>query len=132
MRRNLKRISNLFWQQPHPRPPPSTIKGAIFRVTGIPRALTCEALEAAISGAFSTEQIRVDTSKTRICSSCCDQRTRTALIGFTPHAPRALDTLPSAGTYEVEIPDLHCDISIDRDFQGLTQLYSTSGTIRAE
>lgn len=132
MRRHIKLFFRSSKKQPSSVPPVRTVKGAIFRVTGIPRALTTDALEAAISAEFSAEQVTVDGNRTRICSSCSDQKMRTALIVFKPHAPLALDNLLSAGTYEVEIRDLQCDISIDRDFQGLTQLYPTRGPIRAE
>lgn len=136
MKFHLKRLFRRSKKQSEPSTPatPSVrkVKGAVFRVTGIPLTLSTAALEAAISAEFSVENITVDPGRTRICSSCSDQKTKVALIGFTPNSPVALDNLASAGTYEVEIRELRCDISVDRDFHELTQVYPTRGTVRAE
>jgi hypothetical protein len=98
-------------------------------------SVTQEELMDILMDEFDTENgILPNASRLGSCSSCYGDRTQTALLEFTPRAPSILlDYLKDKSNkgYMISHPSGE-DITIDQDFYGLTQLYPTSGPIKAE
>ncbi|KAF8541785.1 hypothetical protein BDD12DRAFT_803410 [Trichophaea hybrida] len=101
----------------------------IFRVRGIPEITSREQLERAITEDFQDDEaIKTQLS---ITPGCASDDSQTSLLEFTPRHPQYLDNVvndPSGEmTSMILIDDEAClDISIDRNFYGLTQLYPTT------
>lgn len=115
-----------------PLTPPVTRSTTVFRVTGIPLATTLDHLITILTTEFSSEtDIRPDIDNCSLSPSCYDERNQTALIQFTPRAPRPLESLANNDDYLIDIGSGY-DIAIDQDFYGLTQLYPTTEPITAE
>lgn len=112
----------------------AVLQGTVFRVTGIPLSMTVDELGATFSSEFSSEDVALDIDETTLCLSCYDKRTQTALIQFTPHPPQALEGLAHHDTYQLQLKlgGSGQDLSIDKDFYGLTQLYPTTEEAKAE
>jgi hypothetical protein len=129
-------------RQPKPKPTANTtterkVRGAVYRITGILLKTSLSELHTALATQLfdddDGEDITVDFAESTLCPSCYDSRTQIALVQFTPYSPRKLNRLPDGDTYSVPLLD-GVDITIDRDFFGLTQLYCIRprGAIRAE
>lgn len=101
----------------------------VFRVVGVPAPLTIAELQTAFCEEFG-DQATIDLKKSTLCPSCFSDGTQVALVQFTSEPPKELGTLKAGQPYEMELED--GDISLDKDFFGLTQLYPTSGPIVAE
>ncbi|KAI5845839.1 hypothetical protein DFP73DRAFT_476894 [Morchella snyderi] len=97
----------------------------VFRVRGIPGELALGALEKNLAEADRNGNLKI---KITIAPSCYD-RTQTALVQFDP-LPSYLQDAGSAewDGYDMEVETEEgelFDITIDKDFFGLTQLYPT-------
>ncbi|RPB13466.1 hypothetical protein P167DRAFT_115662 [Morchella conica CCBAS932] len=101
----------------------------VFRVVGVPAPLTIAELQTAFCEEFG-DQATIDLKKSTLCPSCFSDGTQVALVQFTSEPPKELGTLKAGQPYEMELED--GDISLDKDFFGLTQLYPTSGPIVAD
>ncbi|KAF8534801.1 hypothetical protein BDD12DRAFT_858610 [Trichophaea hybrida] len=101
-------------------------KPVVFRVQNIPTCIRKHELEIIIAKFFmGTEKdikIRLDMSP-----SCQGDDTQTALLEFSPRYPTFLDEVVNGkkGAVTKEVDD-DTDISIDKNFYGLTQLYETT------
>ncbi|KAF8539829.1 hypothetical protein BDD12DRAFT_736122, partial [Trichophaea hybrida] len=94
------------------------------RVMGIQREVTMEDLIHALSAAFSNDEndIEIDGSIMPPCDTT--ENTNVALVCFRPKAPRYLDPLYS-GDEDIQIDTKVGELSFDKHFYGLTQLYPT-------
>ncbi|GAM34007.1 hypothetical protein TCE0_014f01316, partial [Talaromyces pinophilus] len=112
--------------------PTSQRKSHVFRVTGLPRDLPDEDLQASLQRALhdtisDEERSQIKTEIT-IVPSCYDpDRERAALVQFRGGVPQFLSelTLNPLGDWQVEMED--SDISFDCHFFGFTQLYLPDG-----
>lgn len=104
----------------------------VFRVVGIPISASVEELNDVLTKYFSAENITVNTQKTSICPSCYQDGSATALVQFDPEPPKNLKTLKQGEGYDLVYGDGEETINIDKDFYGLTPLYSPQGNIDAE
>lgn len=115
--------------------PPTKVKGAVYRVRGIPLDAEVQQLHDALYKEFYTEETKftIDTynGRSELCYSD-DRTTKTALVQFLPQAPQILgDDIAKYGRYPVNLDNGHRMV-LDLDFYGLTQLYPTRGEIKAE
>jgi hypothetical protein len=100
-------------------------KLTVFRVRGIPEKVTLDALKRTLSRVDGNEELKI---KATIAPSCYD-RTQTALVQFDP-LPSYLEDSSNVDwdSYDMEVEtdagELF-DITIDKNFFGLTQLYLT-------
>lgn len=115
---------------PAPDAPSPLLTRDVFRITEIPITATAKDLSDAISLAFAGEQITLDDTQTTLCPSP-DQRSQTAIVQFQPGAPRQLINLKHRDVFD-ELFVGGRRVGIDKDFHGLTQMYQTSGLIKAE
>ncbi|KAA8894721.1 hypothetical protein FN846DRAFT_785990 [Sphaerosporella brunnea] len=120
----------------HPAPPNTPTPASkpsgdiVFRVTSIPHGTSLSDLHSALS-----DFPNLVPSCTTLCASAdSPRRYLTALIHFFPSPPTILATLRRGDIYPVELSQgtSSHDIAIDRDFDGLTQLYEPGGTIKAD
>lgn len=114
-----------------------TRRNLVFRVTNIPSTMERDELMAIIIQEFSEEDdSSLDEYHLSLNPSCYDSWTQTALLEFTPHAPASLVRELREGKNKYYFISLtngcSWDIVIDQHFYTLTQLYCTSGPIKAE
>ncbi|KAF8243658.1 hypothetical protein K440DRAFT_38426 [Wilcoxina mikolae CBS 423.85] len=97
-----------------------------FRVSNIPQDASLQDLQAAISGAFLPDENDINIEAT-IAPSCNveEDDVNTALVTFTPRAPKFVDPL-SNDSEDIQIDTPLGDITFDKTLYGLTQLYDTS------
>ncbi|RPB09223.1 hypothetical protein P167DRAFT_511146, partial [Morchella conica CCBAS932] len=104
-------------------------RDTVFRVLGVPALVTITQLKITFSKEFG-EDSAIDLKKSTLCPSCFGDDTQVALIQFIAEPPRTLSTLQAGHPYEMELEG--DDITVDKDFYGLTQLYPTSGAVVAD
>jgi hypothetical protein len=93
----------------------------VFRVCGIQQKATEARLIAALS-ALSEEIGTIEATIVPSCESTDD--TNVGLVSFLPNAPEFLDPL-FEGDDEVLVETEVGELTIDKNFHGLTQLYPT-------
>lgn len=99
----------------------------VFRVTSIPPQTSLADLHSALSFPTLLRQY------TTLCKSpSSDFLYLTALIHFSPFAPRELVALRNNEAHIVRMDDTGREIAIDRHFYGLTTLYEPRGPIQAD
>lgn len=104
-----------------------------FRVRQIPLNYTLDSLIQLFLEKFPNERgITIDRKRSSLFQCCYDPRIQTAIIHFSPRPPPPLDALRFGTTYSLDISSQYLDILIDKNFYGLTQLYTPSKNIELE
>ncbi|KAI5843119.1 ankyrin repeat-containing domain protein [Morchella snyderi] len=107
-----------------------------FRARQIPRRYTLDSLIQVLERLpheLEGEDITVDRRRSSLVQCCYSPSTRqTAIIHFSPRPPTTLDRLRFGSTYSLEISPQDSDILIDKNFYGLTQLYTPSKNIKLD
>ncbi|KAI9765188.1 MAG: hypothetical protein M1840_007781 [Geoglossum simile] len=101
-------------------------KPTTFRACNICPETDAESIKTAILKEAPDENQTIDIVVALVPSCTGSGESQTALIHFTPHPPRFLNQLPPGGEDQLKVDNT--DVNIDRDFFGLTQLYSTGKT----
>src|SRR5258708_7039520 len=105
----------------------STTKSTIYRITGLPVGPEDEIVsslkKALYLHASNSELERI--GKMSVVPSCYDNQASVGLLEWKGGAPDFLSSLVTSplGSWEIELDDY--DISFDRHFFGITQLYNT-------
>lgn len=99
---------------------------------GIPPSSPVEDLNDVFTKHMSAENITVDTQTASICLSCYHDGSTTAIVQLKPEPPKNLKSLKHGEGYDLVYGDGEAAINIDKDFYGLTPLYSPEGRIDAE
>jgi hypothetical protein len=104
-----------------------------FRVRDIPIHVTLDILVKGVLERFPDEgDITIDQGRSTLVQCCYRPNTvQTAILHFLPRPPKELAGLGSNVPYEFQISG-NCNIIIDKDFYGLTQLYTPSMDIKLE
>ncbi|RPB06364.1 hypothetical protein P167DRAFT_514584, partial [Morchella conica CCBAS932] len=104
-----------------------------FRVRQIPLNYTLDSLIQLFLVKFPNERgITIDRKRSSLFQCCYDPRIQTAIIHFSPRPPPPLDALRFGTTYNLDISSQYLDILIDKNFYGLTQLYTPSKNIELD
>lgn len=105
------------------------MSGAVFRVEGIPDGTTLKDLQEQL---LNKEKTTAKIEWSTICPSCTRMGAQTALIQFVDNKfPSYLGNIPHGGYItSIKAPDGHVDVTIDKDFYGLTQLYPVKDATR--
>jgi len=95
-----------------------------FRASGIRRSATIEDLVGALSAKFTDDETDIKIEATIVPSSDMTDNTNTALLCFKPRVPWYLEPLHK-GSEDAQIDTEVGELSFDKNFFGLTQLYPT-------
>ena len=98
-----------------------------FRITNIPSDTTLSALRNALQSCMLADERAAITVEATLSPSATveEDDTATALATFSPRTPSFLDPL-AKGADDVQIETDLGDLSLDKMFYGLTQLYPTT------
>jgi hypothetical protein len=99
----------------------------VFRIQEIPVEKTTEQISQLLSKEFTEHKFKLS----NLCPSCYGAKVQTAILEFTTTCPPVLLKLSNDERYPVPIDD-DIDMFIDCGFLRMTQLYPTTGTIKAE
>jgi hypothetical protein len=98
---------------------------AVYRVVGIPRLVSHQRLLGELTAKFTAADAGIEIDATIVPTCYSDDDTDVALVSFVPSAPHYLDSLRAGGDDDVAIATAIGELTFDRDFYGLTQLYRT-------
>lgn len=115
-----------------PPAPTMSRRPTTFRVGNIPSSATLPELKDALVNAMAVEECDAITIEATIAPATthADDDTNTALVTFSPQAPKFLGPLCKAEDVQIDTP--LGDLSFDKTFYGLTQLYPTTPDKRIE
>lgn len=104
-----------------------------FRVRDIPLHGTLDILVKAVLERFPGEEdITIDQGRSTLVQCCYrPNKVKTAILNFLPRPPKELARLENNAPYEFQI-SRNRNIIIDKDFYGLTQLYTPSMDVKLE
>ncbi|KAI5793361.1 hypothetical protein FPQ18DRAFT_167883 [Pyronema domesticum] len=97
----------------------------MLRVTNIPRDATLESLFSALSCALLPDETDITIDATIVPSCSTEDQHNTALAKYFPRVPKYLEPL-SLSCEDIQIETDLGDLTLDKTFYGLTQLYPTA------
>jgi hypothetical protein len=99
---------------------------ATFRVSNIPQDASVQDLQSAISGALLPDENDISAEASIVPSSNVEEdEINTALVTFFPRLPKFVEVL-SNDFEDIQIDTPLGDLTFDKTFYGLTQLYATA------